>query len=566
MRIVNRTLLAGLLLSVIAVMAPVWAATPMVDSDFWQSYALDQNGTPLYWGGPSSPNVPNWAGQLSAGVPNIAYVSKMSEVNEGYWLKSDGTIWWMGAQIQPTLTGVKQIINGDGADTLVLKNDGTVWGWGNNQGSELGIGHPSYYETTPVQAVGLTNVVSIAKSKNFNTSLAFAIKSDGTVWVWGSNQDGLFGNGQTDSTTVYSTPIQQPGLTGFTSIAAGACHAVGLKADGTVWAWGSSYLSCARMNNPVPAAGTSYALLGNGMTTVSYTPIQVPNLSGIVAIKAIRANSYALKNDGTLWAWGENVSGALGNGSTITPANPVQVSRITNVISFALSPSISTGYGHGVAEKSDGSVWAWGDNTYGTVGNGTVSTPVTAPSQVLGVNGNGYLYLIPPTAADLALTFTSAPQPEVQPNYGTRYSGSVRNLGTGGATNSKVVITLPAGANFLGSASGNCSANGNIVTCILGTIWQSNSLHPNTDVGFSFEVGMIAAGSYSVTATVSSDLNDPTPGNNAIAFNSPTSTIFSSYSMENMGDDVPTLPEWGMILFAALLILSQIRQNRKTGV
>lgn len=521
-------------LSAIATTTPVWAASPIVDASInGGSYAVAQDGTPLLWYGTSTPAPVSLGG--------------ITGISGDYWLKNDGTIWFSdGTQLQPTLSGVIQVANHD--SLLALRNDGTVWEWGNNA---------TRYGTTATQFAGLTNIVSITSSgSNLNEYINYAIKSDGTVYGWGYDKLGLFGiSGENNVVNSHFVPALQPALTGFANISLGWCHAVGLKADGTVWAWGDGNYNC--FDN----LQTTGPLLGNGVNqSATNTPVQVPNLSGIVAVKAGTDHSLALKNDGTLWAWGYNYYGQLGNNSTVTPPTPVQVSGLTNVISFAPGSYGSTGLGFNVAVKSDGSVWTWGSSSNS---NGSAST---VPIQVIGVNGNGYLYLIPPTTADLALTFSSTPQPEVQPNYGVRYSGAVRNLGAGGASNSKVVITLPASASFLGSASGNCSASGNTVTCLLGTIWQSNSLHPNTDVGFSFEVGMLVAGSYSVTATVSSDLNDPIPGNNAIAFNSPSSTIFSSYSIENMGDDVPTLPEWGMILFATLLLLSHIWHNRKTRI
>lgn len=308
---------------------------------------------------------------------------------------------------------------------------------------------------------------------------------------------------------------------------------------------------CYSLINP-----TTGPLLGNGLNQpATNVPVQVPTLSGIVAIKAGADHSLALKNDGTLWAWGYNYNGQLGNNSTVTPPTPVKVSGLTNVVSFAAG-QYSYAAGYNIAEKSDGSVWTWGSNS---TGNGTLT-----PMQVLGVNGNGYLYLIPPTTADLALTITASPQSQLQPNFGIRYSGTVRNLGPGLATNAKVTFSLPAGASLIGTVQGNCSATANTVTCLLGNIWQSNSLNPNTDVAFAFDIGSPVAGSYVVSATVSSDLIDPTPTNNSIT--TPSTKTSTTFSLELAGDDVPTLPEWGMILLAVLLLASQIRQNRKIGI
>lgn len=175
MKIVNRTVLAGLVLSVIATMTPAWAATPAVDvpPGYGASFiALEQNGTPLSWFGNALPTPIN--------LNQITTVSSL-------FLKGDGTIWGLnGVQVQPALSGVKQLAKNVGA--YALKIDGTVWDWGINGTGSV---------TTPVQITGLTNVVSITSSaSNLYEYVNFAIKSDGTVWVWGYDNIGLFGNGQ----------------------------------------------------------------------------------------------------------------------------------------------------------------------------------------------------------------------------------------------------------------------------------------------------------------------------------------------------------------------------------
>ena len=142
-------------------------------------------------------------------------------------------------------------------------------------------------------------------------------------------------------------------------IAAGGNYSLALMSDGTVWAWGAN----------------SYGQLGNGSTAASVPPVQVLNLTDVIAIAAGDNHSLAVKSDGTVWAWGLNSNGQLGEGTTTQRLTPVKVSNLTGVV------SVSAGSAHSLALKSDGTVWAWGLNTNGRLGDGT-TTQRNAPVQV----------------------------------------------------------------------------------------------------------------------------------------------------------------------------------------
>jgi alpha-tubulin suppressor-like RCC1 family protein len=187
---------------------------------------------------------------------------------------------------------------------------------------------------------------------------AYAQGTSGDPWAWGYNGNGELGDG----TTNYSfLPLQIYDLTDIIDVSAGGTHSLALKSDGTVWAWGSNY----------------YGQLGNGTNTDSYTPIQVNSLTDVIAISAGNYHSLALKSDGTVWAWGYNGDGQLGNG-TITGSSivPIQVIGLTDVI------AISAGNYHSLALKSDGTVWAWGTNGFGVLGNGGTTEYNLTPMQV----------------------------------------------------------------------------------------------------------------------------------------------------------------------------------------
>ncbi len=231
-----------------------------------------------------------------------------------------------------------------GGHELALKNDGTVWAWGDNNLGQLGDGTTTN-RYTPVQVLGLSGVTAIAAG--YGHSLA--LKNDGTVWAWGYNSNGQLGDG---TTTNRYTPVQVTGLSGVTAIAVGRSHSLALKNDGTVWAWGYNYRG----------------QLGDGTTTNRYTPVQVLGLSGVTAIAAGEMHSLALKNDGTVWAWGYNGFNQLGDNSYTDSTTPVQVT-VSSTTKLSGVIAISAGRNFSLALKNDGKVWGWGDKSYNQLGN-----------------------------------------------------------------------------------------------------------------------------------------------------------------------------------------------------
>ncbi len=267
---------------------------------------------------------------------------------------------------------------------FVLLDDGTVMGWGSNTYESLGIASERMPERdrteTPRSIPALHDIVQIAATYGH----AVAVRRDGAVFAWGETVDGLRGDATSSSSSSNArrpAVTQVPGLTDIVQVATGARHSLALGRDGHVLAWGAN----------------GRGELGSGDAGALRGPAQVAGLDDVVAIAAGGSTSFALKRDGTVWAWGWNQSGMLGNGlrpSTGEPGavvtSPVVVKGVTN------ARAIVAGEGHAIALIADGTLRAWGHNGYGQIGNGTAGSyqllPIRVPSiaKVIGIGAGGY--------------------------------------------------------------------------------------------------------------------------------------------------------------------------------
>jgi hypothetical protein len=239
--------------------------------------------------------------------------------------------------------------------TIALKTDSTLWGWGANGNYQMGNNTCCANRLSPGQIGTATDWKAIAAGR---TNSAFALKNDGTMWCWGQNIGGLLGSNLVGG---YPVPTQHNPDTNWASITLGNAHMLAIKTNGTLWAWGGG---------------------GQGQTADNFPPAYLrtePTQIGTstwLTVAGGSNTSFGIKTDGTLWAWGQNDAGQLGLGA-ITPNQfaPVQIGTDSNWVKLAV------GYEHAIALKADGSLWGWGDNTYGQLGNGT-TTSTLSPIQI----------------------------------------------------------------------------------------------------------------------------------------------------------------------------------------
>ena len=306
----------------------------------------------------------NWK-QVSSGGANTAAI------------KTDGTLWTWGLGGYGGLgnnsttsvstpvttfaggTNWKQVSCGI-LHTAAIKTDGTLWTWGGQLYGELGVGIYGYSgKGTPVTTfAGGTNWKQVSAGAVFTS----AIKTDGTLWVWGNGANGRLG---TNAVTDKYTPVTTfAGGTSWKQVSSGTSpqpsYTAAIKTDGTLWTWGNG----------------ANGRLGNAVTTNASTP--VTTFAGGTNWKQVSCGGYntaAIKTDGTLWTWGYGDSGRLGNASTINASTPV-----TTFAGGTNWKQVSDGYQHTAAIKTDGTLWTWGRGDYGGLGNNSAtdrSTPVT---------------------------------------------------------------------------------------------------------------------------------------------------------------------------------------------
>ena len=368
----------------------------------------------------------NEAGQLGDGTTNVSLVPievakigrLVSQVSAGYQdtcaTRSDGTLWcwgWRSGSQTPSMVqsfGLDIVAVAVGsAHFCARKRDGTLWCWGGNRAGQLGDG-TTVSRSTPGQVTAVGATLDLAVSNG----VTCAVQSGGTLRCWGDNDFGQLGIGVTSA---QPTPRAVANLgTSVAQLAAGADFFCARRTDGGVACWGidpasqpgdgsgsivcqPSPLEVAALARPVTqvAGGDegSCALSTDGQVwcwgwvsnaaggfELRAVPFQVPGLPAtIVEVAVGSSHACALANDGTLWCWGRNDNGQLGDETNAFFSEaPVQVSTLGPTVA-----EVATGGTHTCARTADGTLWCWGSNDSGQLGDGTtddraIPLPVTS--------------------------------------------------------------------------------------------------------------------------------------------------------------------------------------------
>jgi hypothetical protein len=282
------------------------------------------------------------------------------------------------------LTNVSSVSSGN-EQTCAVTTNGTLYCWGDEQG--LGVGDCGAYCTTPYQVKGvggsgyLTGVSQVSvKGITISNNFICAVKTDGTLYCWGYNYHGQLGIDTFGDSAEEPYPVQVKGvggsgyLTDVSQVSLGDRHTCALKTNGTVYCWGANDIG----------------QLGDNTTTERHTPVQVKGVGGVDYLTNVSqislgyGHACALKTNGTVYCWGYNSSGQLGDNTTTNRYTPVQVKGVGGVDYLTNVSQISTGDYFSCARKTDGTVYCWGDNDNGQLGDNTTTERQTPVQVIMG--------------------------------------------------------------------------------------------------------------------------------------------------------------------------------------
>ena len=339
--------------------------------------AIRGDGTLWAWG-------QNFTGQLGNGTTvreerapvRVGNVTAWTQVSAGMGhtigIRTDNTLWAWGLNINGQLgdgTQTQRIspvrvgtywrsAAAGGEHTVGISADGSLWAWGNNLSGQLGDGTTVEQRLRPVRIGAATDWRAVAAGGAHTVG----IRADCSLWAWGSNMHGQLGNNAHGWGNDRSAPVRIGADANWAQVSAGHEHTVAIRTDGSLWAWGRN----------------EWGQLGDGTGTDRRVPVRIGTDSDWAFVAAGDRHNVAIRTDGSLWAWGHNPQGQLGDNTATLRRVPVQIGTYADWV------MVSSGSAHTIAARADGSLWAWGQNFNGRLGDGTMTgrrspVPVAMP-------------------------------------------------------------------------------------------------------------------------------------------------------------------------------------------
>lgn len=360
----------------------ITAPWTMVSASGYQTIARKADGNLYAWG-------QNIWGQL--GDSSTTSRDAPVQVNAG----AAATAWKMVSVGEQFAVGIRA------GTATTTSSGGSLWAWGYNLNGQLGDGTQSN-RAVPVQIGKDTDWAYVSAGK----SHVLAIKTNGLLYAWGRNSEGQLGDG----TTLGKMTPTKIGTATWLTVSAGGTHSLGLQKDGTLYTWGgnsdgqlgngaagsnvstpaqigtatyTAVAAGAQHSMAIGANGTLWGWGGNGAGQVGNndgsgsgvtTPTQIGSDDNWAVIATGSLHTMGVRTDGTLWGWGSNAEGQLGDGNGDALA-PVQIGTATNWV------TVSAGIGHSFGLRTDNTLWGWGRNAEGQLGNGN-NTPSPIPVNV----------------------------------------------------------------------------------------------------------------------------------------------------------------------------------------
>ena len=369
-----------------------------VSKESEHTMAIQTDGSLWAWGS-------NWNGVLGDGTTEnrtipVKIMDNVSSVSmgSGYTMaiQTDGSLWawgsnWNGMLGDGTtedraipvkiMDNVSSVSLG-GSHTMAIQTDGSLWAWGSNRYGEIGDG-TTINRNLPVKI--MDDIVYAWPTHGRTT----AVKTDGSLYAWGSNENGQLGDG-----TIINRYSPVRIMNGVTSVSMGFDYTMAVREDNSLWAWGANrHTYGASMDQHV-------SRLGDGTMLDRHSPTKI--MDDIAAVSIGDGNNMAIKTDGSLWVWGNNFYGySLADLDTYGHDMNVPVKVMDDVVMAStgtFSNTYCTRHFFTMALRSDGSLWAWGFNRHGQLGDGTNisrNTPIRIMDEVSAVSTSAIVSVLP---------------------------------------------------------------------------------------------------------------------------------------------------------------------------